>query len=393
MSVAAPARLLLPTADGRLEPFAASSPPAHPHDGRPARTRVAYAAVHVVADPLATGDPIDSAALDWEATLAYRRHLWSYGLGVAEAMDTAQRGMGLDWPLARELIARSGAEARAVGGQISCGIATDQLPAGAPATLAEIRDAYLAQLEIVESEQATAVVMASRALVATATAPDDYRAVYDELLDQASRPVILHWLGEMFDPALAGYWGAADPADAVDLVCELIADNAERVDGIKVSLLDPEFEVELRRMLPPGVRMYTGDDFNYPSLIRGDEQGHSDALLGILDAIAPPAAAALAALDAGEMARYESLLAPTLPFARHVFEAPTRHYKTGLTLLAYLNGHQSHFRMVGGCEANRTITHLAELVRLADASGLLADHELAMARMAVVLELAGIEQQ
>jgi dihydrodipicolinate synthase/N-acetylneuraminate lyase len=384
--------LVLPTIGGSLEPYAPGAPRELPAaDGRPARSRVCFAAAHVVADPLA-GDPATDPRLDWEATLAYRRHLWSHGLGVAEAMDTAQRGGGLTWPLASELIARTAAEARASGGALACGAGTDQLDPGSPATLAQIRDAYREQVELIEEEGATAVLMASRQLAAAATGPADYRTVYDAVLEGARRPVILHWLGEQFDPALAGYWGAAELGDALGLVAVLIGDHAERIDGIKVSLLDESREVELRRRLPEGVRLYTGDDFNYPELIRGDEHGASDALLGIFDPIAPVAAAAMRALDDGDLGRYEELLAPTVPLARRMFAAPTQHYKTGVVFLAHLNGHQEHFRMVGGLEGARSIGHLAELFRLADGAGVLRDPELASRRFRPLLELAGVTQ-
>ena len=353
----------------------------------PLRSRTFIAAAHVVADPLAGGDSA-GAAIDWEATLAYRRHLWSWGLGVAEAMDTAQRGMGLGWPEARELIARSAAAARESGGQLAAGAGTDQLPAGEAASLGQIRDAYLEQCAFVEEQDCQPIVMASRALAAVASGPADYRSVYDAVLERASRPVILHWLGEMFDPALAGYWGASDAYDALTVVSDLIAENAERVDGIKLSLLDDELEQRLRDALPEGVRLYTGDDFNYPALIAAG----SDALLGIFDAIAPAASAALQALDAGDGVRFAELLAPTQPLARKLFATPTYHYKTGLVFLAWLNGHQRHFHMLGGQQGARTLAHLAELLRLADRAGLLADPPLACERMRRLLALAGVDQ-
>jgi len=391
MLTSSPSELALPFAGGVLERFRPSPAPDLPAPtGRAPRSRVCFAAAHVVADPLADTDPVDAPAIDWEATMAFRHHLWSHGLGVADAMDTAQRGTGLGWQAARELIERAGAEARASGGALCCGAATDQLDPAAHA-LDAIGEAYLEQCAFIAEQGATPVVMASRALAATARGSDDYRAVYDTVLSAVDRPVILHWLGEAFDPALAGYWGTADPENAIALVAELIADHADRVDGIKVSLLDEGLEVELRRRLVRGVRLYTGDDFNYPSLIRGDEQGHSDALLGVLDGIAPVAAAALAALDEGELDAYERLLAPTVPFSRHVFAAPTRHYKTGLVFLAYLNGHQDHFRMVAGAEGARSIVHLAELFRLADRARLLRDPELAVVRMRATLAVAGVE--
>jgi hypothetical protein len=383
--------LRLPRADGRLAPFAPTAAPVLPAPAGPPRTRVAFAAAHVVADPLAPGSPAGPAQLDWEATLAYRRHLWAHGLRVAEAMDTAQRGMGLDWPATQELIRRSVAEARAVGGRLACGAGTDQLaPGDEPHTLDAIVAAYEQQCEFIEDQGAPVILMASRALARAARDADDYRSVYARILGGLRRPAILHWLGEAFDPALAGYWGPATLDEATDVVVSIIEEHRDRVEGIKISLLDDAREVALRRRLPESVVMYTGDDFNYPSLIRGDEHGHSHALLGILDAIAPVAAAALQALDDGDLDRYDELLAPTVALSRHIFAAPTYHYKTGVVFLAYLNGHQSHFRMVGGLESARSVIHLSELLVLADAAGLLRDPELAVARMRPVLALAGI---
>jgi hypothetical protein len=353
--------------------------------------RVAYAAAHVVADPGAENVPGAPAVLDWDATLAFRRHLWSHGFGVAEAMDTAQRGMGLDYPAARELVRRSAAEARAAGGAIVAGVATDQLPAG-PASLDDIRKAYAEQLGDVLEAGAGPVLMCSRHLAAAARSADDYLDVYGRLLADSDRPVVLHWLGEAFDPLLAGYWGASDPARAADTVVQLIEAHPGRVDGIKMSLLDEAFEVAVRRRLPAGVRMYTGDDFNYPALIRGDEQGHSDALLGILAAIAPPAAAALRALDAGDTAEYDRVLGPTVTLSRHLFGTPTWYYKTGIVFLAWLAGHQDHFTMVGGVQSGRSPRHLAELLRLADAAGLLPDAELAAHRARAYFTTAGVAQ-
>jgi hypothetical protein len=355
-------------------------------------SRIAYAAAHVVADPHAPNGPGLPARLDWEATLAFRRHLWALGLGVADAMDTAQRGMGLDWAATRELIARSGAEARACGGRIACGAGTDQLPEG-PASLDAIAAAYEEQCEVVEAAGARVIVMASRALAAAAGGPEDYATVLSRVLAGVSEPAILHWLGPMFDPALAGYWDPTAPDDldaAMDACVDVIAANAAKVDGIKLSLLDAEREVALRARLPAGVRMYTGDDFNYPELIGGDAHGHSDALLGIFDAIALAAAAALAALDRGDRPAYEAIFEPTVPLARHIFRAPTRFYKTGVVFLAFLNGHQSHFHMIGGQQSARSMWHLAEIFRLADRAGLLRDPELATARMRLVLRLAGL---
>jgi hypothetical protein len=375
--------------------------------GAPA-SRIAFAAAHVVADPAGENAPGAPAAVDWESTLAFRHHLWSLGLGVADAMDTAQRGMGLDWAATKELITRSGAEARAFraaarsasnkggggrreGGRLACGVGTDQLPV-ADWSAGAVLAAYEEQLAVVEEAGAQPILMASRALAAVAQGPEDYLRVYGTLIGQARQPVVLHWLGEMFDPALAGYWGDADLDAATGTVLALIKEHAERIDGIKVSLLDADREIALRRALPAGVRLYTGDDFNYPQLIRGDELGHSDALLGVFDPLAPIAAAALHALDAGDLARYDELFAPTLPFARHLFAAPTFHYKTGIVFLAWLAGHQSHFTMVAGAQSGRSVPHLVELFRLADAAGVLPDPDLAARRMAQFLAVAGVDQ-
>ncbi|SCG44018.1 dihydrodipicolinate synthase family protein [Micromonospora rifamycinica] len=363
----------------------------HARPAGPATSRVAYAAAHVVADPRAENVPGAPAAVDWEGTLAFRHHLWSYGLGVAEAMDTAQRGAGLDHPATRELIRRSAAEARAVGGRIVAGVATDQLPPG-PATLPQVTRAYAEQLAEVSAAGARPVLMCSRHLAAAATGPDDYLRVYDELLTAADQPVVLHWLGDMFDPALAGYWGSADLDEATETVLHLIKQHQGRVDGIKVSLLDADREVALRRRLPAGVRLYTGDDFHYPELIRGDAQGHSDALLGVFAAIAPAAATALAALDAGDPDRYDAAFAPTLPLARHLFATPTWFYKTGIVFLAWLAGHQEHFTMLAGQQSGRSPAHLARLLVLADDAGLLPDAELAAARARAYLTVAGVTQ-
>jgi hypothetical protein len=391
MSPSTATALRIPRAGGAIEPYSPGAPSPYETAHAPARTRVAFAAAHVVADPLAPGEPDGPARLDWDATLAFRRHLWSHGFHVAEAMDTAQRGMGLDWTATQELIRRSVAEADAAGGGIAAGAGTDHLAPGA--SLADVRRAYEEQCAFVESTAAQVILMASRALAAAATAPDDYADVYGHLLGQLARPAILHWLGPMFDPALTGYWGDTGLDAAADTLLAIVAAHRDKVDGVKVSLLDHEREVVLRRRLPPGVRLYTGDDVHYPELIRGDAHGHSDALLGIFDAIAPAAAAALASLDAGDTDRYDEILAPTVPLARRIFEAPTYHYKTGIVFLAYLNDHQRHFRMVGGRESARSITHLAELFVLADRAGLLRDPDVATTRMRRVLELAGVEQQ
>jgi hypothetical protein len=386
-----PTTLTLPRADGTLAPYTLGPAGDFQAPTGPLRSRIAYAAVHVVADPLADTNPTLDVSIDWESTLAYRRYLWSLGLAVAEAMDTAQRGMGLTWEHAQELIRRSLAEAHAVGGTIACGAGTDHLKPSPDVTLEAVEAAYAEQIGFVESQGGRVILMASRALAACAKSPDDYVRVYDRILSQVAQPVIIHWLGDMFDPALAGYWGARDLDAAMDVCLHIMGDHAAKIDGIKVSLLDKDREIAMRRRLPPGVRMYSGDDFNYPELIRGDAQGYSDALLGIFDAIAPAASAAFQALDAGDLDRYEAILAPTLPLSRHIFQAPTYYYKTGVVFMAYLTGQQSHFHMVGGQQSARSITHLAELFTLADKAGLLRDPELAARRMLQVLALAGVE--
>ena len=382
--------LLLPRAGRRLERYAPrAEPPAWPKPQGPIRSRVAYAAAHVVKDPLGPDSGPD--AIDWEATVAYRRHLWSYGLGVADAMDTAQRGMGLDWEATKALVREACAAARAAGGAIVCGANTDQGPEGALLSLDDIADLYLEQVEHIEAAGGRVVVMCSRHLAKAAKGPEDYAYVYDRVLSRVKEPAIVHWLGEMFDPALTGYWGSRDVAAAMDACLEVLGRHAAKVEGIKLSLLDAGHEVAMRARLPAGVRMFTGDDFNYPELILGDGAHHSDALLGIFDAIAPAASAALQALDAGDEARYREVLEPTVALSRHVFQAPTYNYKTGVVFLAYLNGFQDHFRMVAGMESARSVTHLAELFVLADRAGVLLEHELAVERMRLVLRLAGVE--
>ncbi|MDP9247816.1 MAG: dihydrodipicolinate synthase family protein, partial [Candidatus Dormibacteraeota bacterium] len=360
--------------------------------GTAAISRIAYAAVHVVADPLSDTTPVSPAAIDWEATLAFRRQVWSYGLGVADAMDTAQRGMGLDWETARELITRSVAEANAAGGRIVCGVQTDQLPQGSARTLRDVEAAYEEQCEFVEAQGGQVVLMASRELARIAKSPDDYRRVYDRVLSGLAQPALIHWLGEVFDPQLAGYWGSDDLDLAMTTLLEIIDANRANVEGLKLSLLDQRRELEMRPRLPAGVHMFTGDDFDYPTTIAGSDGYYSDALLGAFDAIAPAASAALLALDAGDRERFETILEPTLPLSRHIFKAPTYFYKTGIVFLAYLNGHQDHFRMVGGLESGRSTVHLAELFVLADRAGLLRDAELAVDRMRRVLSVFGVEQ-
>ncbi|MBL8380249.1 MAG: dihydrodipicolinate synthase family protein [Burkholderiales bacterium] len=381
----------LPMADGNLADFRLSQPRDFPARASGAFTRVAYSAAHVVADPRADHDPWLTAAIDWDATIAYRRHLWQLGLGVAEAMDTAQRGMGLDWPTSLELIRRSIDASRDVPGAfLASGAGTDHLGTGEAKSIDDVIAAYETQVAAIEHLGGRIILMASRALAQVARSPDDYLKVYDRILSQVRQPVIIHWLGDMFDPALAGYWGHADALAAMDVAVQAIGANAAQVDGVKISLLNKDHEIAMRRRLPPGVRMYTGDDFNYAELIAGDAQGHSDALLGIFDAIAPAACAALSALAKGDRAQFDAILAPTVPLSRHIFRAPTRFYKTGVVFMAYLNGLQDHFVMVGGQQSARSLLHLAELFRLADAAGLLRDPEFACARMRAVLAVHGL---
>jgi hypothetical protein len=380
---------MLPAESGIPRPYVPRSESVSYAANLPLRSRVVYSAAHVVADPLHTAAD-EPAAVDWDATLAFRRHLWAHGLGVAEAMDTAQRGMGLDWAGAAELIRRSSAEARAVGGRIACGVGTDQLT-GPAATLAEVTAAYEEQLAVVEEAGSPAILMASRALAAVAKGPDDYLEVYGHLLRQSSDRVILHWLGPMFDPALARYWGSDDLDAATETLLDVIAAHPDKVDGVKISLLDADREVALRRRLPETVRCYTGDDFNYPELIVGDEQGFSHALLGIFDPLAPLAAAAVSALDTGDAAGFRQILDPTVPLSRHLFRTPTRFYKTGVVLLAWLAGHQEHFAMVGGLQSARSLPHLATAYELADRLGLFPDPALAEDRMRRLLAVYGVD--
>lgn len=384
------ATIRLPRPDGSLIAYETGEPGDFARPSAKLTSRRALAAVHVVADPFADNTTGSPARLDWDATLAFRRHLWSWGLGVAEAMDTAQRGMGLDWDTTRELITRSVKEANAEGGDIVCGANTDQLPPG-PAELDRIVDAYREQVGVIEDAGGQAVMMASRHLAAAARDTDDYRVVYQQVLSSATRPVIIHWLGDMFDPALDGYWGGDTVESATEAFLAILAENSDKVDGVKISLLDKDVEVDLRRRLPAGLSMYTGDDFNYPETIGGDGDRHSHALLGAFDVIAPAASAAIQALDSGDPDGFHALLEPTLELSRHVFSHPTFYYKTGVVFMAYLNGHQDHFRMVHGLESARSVLHLVRQFELADRAGLLDDPDRAAARMAGYLALAGVD--
>jgi hypothetical protein len=390
--------LTLPTSGGALAPYTLRGrTPVKPAAGV-RFDRIAYSAAHVVADPRAAIDPWLQCAVDWDATIGYRRHLWSLGLGVAEAMDTAQRGMGLDWPTSLELIRRSLDAAKDVpGALVASGCGTDHLDIDAVKSVDDVIRGYEEQMAAIESLGGKLIVMASRTLARVAKSPADYERVYDRILRQARQPVVLHWLGDMFDPALAGYWGTGDIDRAMDTALGIIAAHPAKVDGIKISLLDKDKEIAMRRRLPTGVRMYTGDDFNYAELIAGDghgsepTHGKSDALLGIFDAIAPAASAALGELAQGHVEKFHAILGPTVPLSRHIFAAPTRFYKTGVVFMAWLNGHQSHFTMVGGQQSTRSLAHFAELFRLADAADLLEQPELALRRMKTLLALHGVE--
>ena len=385
--------LNLPTYDGTLAPFASTVEPLVPRAPTRPWSRVAFAAAHVVSDPLAERTPWQGRpAVDWESTLNFRRGLWDQGLGLAEAMDTAQRGMGVDWETARELIARTMKEAKAhpLKPRVACGAGTDHKTLAELPDLGSIIAAYEHQMEAIEAEGGQLILMATRALPAIGATPEDYRNVYDRLILQAKDPIILHWLGDMFDPALKGYWGHDDVAAASDAVLALIAAHPGRVDGIKISLLDQAHEESFRARLPEGVKLYTGDDFNYAALIAGDGKHFSHALLGAFTAIAPAAAQALDALAAGDRAGYDALMNPTVPLSRELFRAPTQYYKAGIAFLAWLNGAQSHFIMPAGFQSTRPITHYAELYRLAANAGLLQNPDLAEARMRHLLAVYGI---
>ncbi|MFC7622546.1 dihydrodipicolinate synthase family protein [Microlunatus sp. GCM10028923] len=380
----------VPLADGSWRELTLRAPGEWVDHPEPYRSRVAFAAAHVIADPRGENVPGAPAAVDWDATLGFRRHLFRYGLGVAEAMDTAQRNMGIDWPAVQELITRSAAQARELGARIASGAGTDHKDE--LTTLAEVTDAYAEQIAFVEGAGSQVIIMASRHLAKIAASAEDYRQVYDSLLGQVTEPVILHWLGEAFDPNLRGYWGSTDVPTATATFLELIKDHAAKIDGVKVSLLSADHEKGLRAALPEGVRLYTGDDFNYPELIKGDGEHHSDALLGAFAAIAPAASAALAALDRDDHDGYDQAMAPTLELSRHIFAAPTFYYKTGIAFTAWLSGLQDGFTMIGGLQSARSPIHLGRIFELANEAGLLPDPELAAHRLALVLETAGVRR-
>jgi Protein of unknown function (DUF993) len=382
--------IMLPRPDRTLRAYRLGPASPYPETASDRSVRTVYAAAHVVADPFANETPWMRAAIDWDATMAFRSHLWRLGFKIAEAMDTSQRGMGFDWTTAKELIRRSIRAARAEGGDLASGAGTDHLDPLAAAGLEDVLRAYEEQVSFIEAEGGRVILMASRAFARVARGPDDYASVYGRILRQARSPVILHWLGAMFDPALEGYWGSADLDQAEETVLQIIRDNQAKVEGIKISLLDKDREIAFRRRLPEGVLMYTGDDFNYAELIAGDDRGFSHGLLGIFDPIAPAAAAALAKLAEGDREGYDSILAPTVPLSRKVFEAPTQFYKAGVVFLAWLNGFQDHFTTVGGMQSARGLLHYTEVFRLADQARLLRNPDLAVHRMAALYETFGI---
>ena len=381
-------RIALPDSRGLPSDYHLIGEPIEAAPIGPDPARIVFSAAHVVADPFTANDPSGRAALDWDATMAFRRHLAGLGIGIAEAMDTAQRGMGLDWPGALELITRTRAELP--DALVFNGAGTDQLDPADAENLDDVKRAYLEQVEAIQKIGGRIILMASRALARVATSPDDYRTVYRDVLAACDQPVILHWLGEMFDPALEGYWGTLNFEDAMETALAVIGENAAKVDGIKISLLDKEKEIVMRRRLPGGVKMYTGDDFNYPELIAGDEQGFSHALLGIFDPLAVAVGKAIGQLGEGDVEGFRATLDPTVPLARLIFRAPTQYYKTGVVFLAWLNGHQDHFVMLGGAQSMRPLPYFTATFKLADQGGLLRDPALAVKRMKTLLAVYGV---
>jgi hypothetical protein len=380
-------KVALPDAAGRMSDYNLTGTPIAAGRLGADAARVVYSAAHVVADPFTANDPSGRPTVDWAKTMAFRHYLHGLGLGIAEAMDTAQRGMGLDWSGALELIRRTREELPEALVANGCG--TDHLNPADARSLDDVIRAYLEQVEAIQALDARLILMASRALARVAKGAADYLKVYDRVLSACDKPVILHWLGEMFDPQLAGYWGADTFEDALETTLEVIHRNTAKVDGIKISLLDKDKEILMRRRLPAGVRMYTGDDFNYPELIAGDAQGYSHALLGIFDPLAPAAAHAVGLLGKGEVAGFRATLDPTVPLARLIFRAPTQYYKTGVVFLSWLNGFQDHFIMLNGAQAMRPLPYFTEVFRLADGCGLLRAPDLAVDRMKRLLALYG----
>ena len=382
-------KIKLPDSNGKLSDYQLQGTPIAPTPIAKDASRVVFSAAHVVSDPFTANDPTGPSVLDWEQTMAFRHHLDGLGLGIAEAMDTAQRGMGLDWPGALELIKRTKSELPDALVFNGCG--TDQLDPADARSLDDVKRAYLEQVEAIQSVGGRLILMASRALASVAQSPEDYIKIYSDVLAACDQPVILHWLGEMFDPSLAGYWGAESFDDTMAVALQVIEQHTAKVDGIKISLLDASKEVDMRRRLPEGVRMYSGDDFNYPELIAGDDQGFSHALLGIFDPLAVAVGKAMAHLDQGDVDGFRAVLDPTVPLSRLIFRAPTQFYKTGVVFLAWLNGHQNHFVMLGGAQSMRPLPYFVECFKLADQCGLLANPDLAVRRMSKLLEMYGVE--
>ena len=381
-------KIALPDISGVLANYTLTGTPVEAAPLGPDPARVVFSAAHVVADPFTSADPSGPAVVDWNATMAFRRHLDGLGLGIAEAMDTAQRGMGLDWPGALELIRRTKAELPDALVFNGCG--TDQIDPAEARSLDDVRAAYLEQVEAIQAVGGRLIVMASRALARVAASPDGYLGIYSDVLAACDQPVILHWLGEMFDPALAGYWGTDSFEAAMETALAVIEANAAKVDGIKISLLDKDKEIAMRRRLPAGVKMYTGDDFNYPELIAGDDQGFSHALLGIFDPLAVAVGKAIGQLGAGDVQGFRATLDPTVPLARLIFRAPTQYYKTGVVFLAWLNGFQDHFVMLNGAQAMRPLPYFVDCFKLTEQNGLLRDPDLAVARMKQLLAVYGV---
>lgn len=395
--------LTLLAPDGSTSQVELSEAPAYTRPDGPLRSRVAYAAAHVVPKVAGDNTPGRPAEIDWDATLAFRRHAYAWGLGVADAMDTAQRNMGLDAAATRELISRSAAVAREEGGAVVVGVNTDHVD-DEQITVDAVIDAYKTQLHFTEEQGAGPVIMASRHLARAARSADDYRRVYREVLGAATTPVVLHWLGTAFDPVLQGYFGSDDWRAASDVLIEIIGENPDKVSGVKMSLLDAASEVAVRDRLPDGVRMFTGDDFNYVGLIGGadvpdapqpvseaaEPRRHSDALLGAFAALTTSASAAIQALDAGDPGRYLEILGPTEALSRQIFAAPTFYYKTGVAFVSWLNGHQPAFQMVGGLHSARSLPHLSRIVELANEARALENPDLAAGRWHALLKLNGV---
>ncbi len=385
-------QVTLPDGNGSLSSYTLIGTPTPRPASPPQFNRIAYAAAHVVSDPLKDARPWNDPAIDWDATMAFRHHLWSFGFRIAEAMDTSQRGMGLNWAGAQELIRGSLAESRTVAGaDLASGAGTDHLDPAEAKSLDDVIKAYETQAGFIEKHGGRFILMASRALARIARSPDDYAKVYGRILAQAREKVVLHWLGDMFDPQLEGYWGSENFDNALDTVIGIIEANRDKVEGIKISLLEERYEIALRDRLPEGVLCFTGDDFNYAPLIEGDGNKHSHALLGIFDAVAPQASSALAALAAGDNARFRAIIEPTVPLSRKIFEAPTQCYKAGVVFLAWLNGHQNHFTMPAGMQSARGILHYADIFRLADRANVLDRPDVAISRMRKLLAIYGME--